>query len=500
MKNEFIIYPYLDKELIRQEQLLNILIKENRWYQLKEISLQLQWTIKTIRKDIISINDCLPDGWRIISSKGLGIQLIKPLDSSLSNVIYNIRSKTKALKIIECIFNNDEFNNLSISFLSKKLYYSHSAINIILSKLKIHLNSYQLILQKKNLCIKGLESTLRIYITRFYLDIYMQHWPFEMYCQKQISTYLTFFEKKISIKLLPSEKHRLSFLLATVLTRIKKRRFVEFIEKDYKLLRHTTFYEAVTYIVTQIEREHSITFTVSEKIFLTIQFIGAKYHNTDPYTSKRAIVTRIKQQKGYAYSKCFKFVSSLEKKLRLSLLDQDDFLLEVIHCFRRTLYTSKIYGLPISHDNITNTSLIKKQYPFIFDTVQFECSLLFKEYDNDIKMPEDEIVILTVFIESIRLLQNLNPIKIFIYITENPGVNTYIHSWLQKCFHKQIEIISYSKQNSLKYIEYNKLDLLITDTDISIFNIDNNIKILKINGLPTERDRQSIQDCINAIM
>ncbi|MGR5984698.1 helix-turn-helix domain-containing protein [Bacillus cytotoxicus] len=59
----------MEKEIERKINLLNILVQEKKWFTLLELEKRLNSSSKTIRKDIVVINDLLPTGTTIHSKK-----------------------------------------------------------------------------------------------------------------------------------------------------------------------------------------------------------------------------------------------------------------------------------------------------------------------------------------------------------------------------------------------------------------------------------------------
>ncbi|MGU3443237.1 BglG family transcription antiterminator [Bacillus cereus] len=496
MLRDLTMNEYLDKDIIRQEQLLRMLVQEKRWYQLEELATKIEWSTKTISKDIILLNEYLPEGWRIISNKGVGVCLIKPIGSSLADIVYIIRSKTKMLNIFEYILNN---TCLTPMMISKKLFFSYSTVKELLKKLEANLEEYNLTLQKKALEIKGEEFALRAYIHKFYLDIYVQHWPFKNYSSQRMMEYLAMFEKNAGVTLLPRDKYDLALLLSITIMRMKKRKFNHILCEDYKMLSNTTFYDAFLKIVPEIEREHCITFPISEVVMFTLHIMGAKYQYTNEQYAKQVIVKRIREGIGYTYSKCLRFVLSIETKLGINLLCDDEFLFQLAYCFRRSFYNIRLYGLrnilmlPSMKIDSSIVKKIQNQYKPIFDVVKEEFAIVFNQYNSVIS--DEDIINVTLLIESSKMLQNFEPVKILLYITENQGMQAYMIAWLKSRFQNLIEVVNFPTKSLKEYLEYSKSNLIVTDTDV-VNTKNNRIEIVKINEFPTKREEQIIQEYI----
>lgn len=485
---------YMDKEVLRQEQLLEILIKEDRWYQLCDLSEELGWSKKTISKDITYLNEILPKDWNVLSYKGRGILLLKPLGASLTDILYIVRRKTKIFNIFECILSS---KCSSILALSKKIYLPYSAVKEVLKHLESHLHNNGLRLEKSPLTIKGPELALREYILKFNLNIYIQQWPFTNYVQQEVQKYLTIFEKQLDISLFPWDKHCLSMHLCITINRIKKRNSIGIFipHEEVALIQNTTFYEAFSKVIPYIEKEHSISFFIKESVYFTIQLMGARYCYNNKTRSKQILAKRIREKENHIHYKVLTFTSSIEKKTGISLWNDDEFLFQLSLCFYRTVHHFKMRMSHITISNSTNidsplVEMVRQNYRNTFDIVKEEFKLIFEGYEGTIH--NEEIGIITLYIEAREILQKIKPAKVLLYVAENQGVYNFICAWLKKNFQNQIEIFS----SSLRHIKKTQCDIIVTNTSVDIIT---SIPIVRISQLPTMRDKKVIQDLIKGI-
>lgn len=482
----------LDKAILRQEKIMELLIREDKWINLDVLSEELQWAKKTIRKDVLNLMDILPTGWTILTSKGRGIRLIKPLESSLKSIIYLIRRQTRAYQIFETILNS---KCTSILSLSNELYLSYRATREIVNKICVHLNKYGLELKTRPcLQIDGDEFATRLYINQFYVNVYVQYWPFESYSEKVIMNYLTVFENNLGITLFKGDKHRLAICLYTMMNRIKQNKKINMDQKDIDLVEDTEFFRAFQGVVTKIEKDYSLTISKHEIIYFTVLLMGSKYEYNDEELSKAHIVQRMRDQKDSSYEKIHTFINSLEKHLGLPLWGDDELLFQLSMCFRRVLFQFKIYSselgikLPQLMTNYTLVEQVKSEYEDIFLSVKAQFDLFFYEYQR--KVPDEEIAIITLHIEAKKMSHSFRPVQILLYIAENQGMYSYVYAWLKKQFQNQVEIVSFFKQDIKHILEYGTKIIIISDIYL---NVDEGIPIIKISNFPTNRDKQSIQ-------
>ncbi|HGA1022465.1 TPA: PRD domain-containing protein [Bacillus cereus] len=487
----------LDKSIIRQEELLKILTEEKKWNLLAHLAKQLKWDIKTIRKDIIYINDTLPKGWEIITSKGLGIKLEKPINSSITDVMFLIRKKTSIYKIFQCILLDN--NQYSLTELSKKTHYSYKHTKNILNTMNDHLIRFGLELHFKPLKMRGPEFLIRTYLVRFYMSIYDQKWPFEQHIQNSINRYLSNFEQNLDIPLLSREKYQLSLHLYVTIQRIKKRRFVDDSIEKYKSLKNNMFYNAFLKVIPLLEKEQNIKMPTREIFAFVSHLIGAKYLHGKENRVKQIISKRIREGKGYAYSKCNLFLSALEKELDMALLDDDDILYHLSYYFRRMLHITRLHSLNILLEEpveiITSTTFIdkiKNKFPSTFDIVRKHYISLF----NNFLILDEDIAIITLLIESNKLRNDIKPVKILLYMVEQPTLYFYLRSFLLKNYQGKVEIIKISTKNTNKFLKYTECKLVITDTNLPL---NPNIITVKVSDFLTKRDEEIIQQKITSL-
>lgn len=486
---------YFDKDVIRQEELMRILIREDKWINLDELSKEIQWAKKTIRKDLIFLKDILPSGWRILSSKGKGLRLIKPLESSLDSIVYLIRKNTKAFQIFEGILNS---KGSSIRSLSKRLFIPYQAARDIVNKIGVHLNKYGLKLHTRpSLKITGNEFAIRAYIIRFYLNIYVQHWPFKRYNQRVILNYLNIFERNMGITLFKGDKHRLAVSLYVLMKRNRIKKHLNMPQKDIDLLKGTQLHEAFSKVVPIIEKDNGISFSDHEVVYFTVLLIGSKYAYIEKEVSTKRLAERMRNRLDISYAKAHEFIDSLEKHLRIPLWGDDEFLCQLSLCFRRILFHFKIYSPDLvvnSPKMITDCSLIKiikTKYKNVFRTVKEQCEIFFDEYKREV--PDEEVAIITLHIEAIKMSYNLKPVKILLHIAENHGMYRYVYAWLKKHFRDKIEIIPFSKKDLKDIAKYNNNSLIVSNIYMTI---ETTLPIIKVSNLPTNRDKQSLQKFI----
>ncbi|MED2766058.1 helix-turn-helix domain-containing protein [Bacillus thuringiensis] len=485
---------YLDKDALRQEQLLKILMQEDKWYQLDDLANKLLWAKSTISKDVSCLNELLPHNWNVLSSKGRGIYLVKPADASFEDIVHLIRENSKSVKIIKAILYS-KYN--SILSMSQQLYIPYRAAEKIVKQLEQHLKLFDLTLCKRPLQIKGSEMFVRAFIIKFYLSIYGQKWPFLEYNQRLILNYIYLLEKQLDIVLFEKEKYFVAVCLCVTINRIKRRKHINIDQYDVKLLKNTTFHTGIEKIIPFIEKDHNIFINDKESIYLTIQFLGLNYSHINKNKSKQYVVEKIRTSTAYPYLKAHAFITSLEKNLDISLWNDDELLFQIVMSFRKIVNCFKILPREIILKHsvlVEEDSLIKRvkmRHEFVFNIIKTQCQLFFAEYNQEV--PDKEVAIITLHVVANTIINSIKPLNVLLHVGENEGMYRYVYAWLKKNFQNQIEIFPFSEKKPLNNATNDNIDFVITNANLGTSSF---CSIIKISEFPSNRDKQTIEKFI----
>ncbi len=148
----------------KQCELLDVLVQSKEVMSSEQISDRLGLSARTVRRYIELINPCLEQyNAEIVSMRGYGfvmqgdIVAVKELLTGLSAVDYDRRIKDITVYLLSVEY-------ITVEEISQALFYSVSALNKLISEVKIYLMSYQLKLKAKphyGLSITGSETNIR---------------------------------------------------------------------------------------------------------------------------------------------------------------------------------------------------------------------------------------------------------------------------------------------------------------------------------------------------
>lgn len=91
-------------------------------------------------------------------------------------------------------------------------------------------------------------------------------------------------------------------------------------------------------IFEKLEREFGVSLTVQDKILLTISIKSSKYVYKDINKEKEESVQYFKEGNLSIYELVKDFINSLEEKLKVDLISDEEFIFALVDYFKRTIY------------------------------------------------------------------------------------------------------------------------------------------------------------------
>ncbi|OOR66814.1 hypothetical protein BLX06_35320, partial [Bacillus cereus] len=134
----------------RQQELITLLLQDKEWRTLEEISSHLNCSVKTVRRDLIYLQDYLPLEWKIQIEKGKGVLLYKPPHSSSTDIYLFFKQNDLTFQILDYLLQGKIH---TVANLAEVLYMQVSSLSIHLQNVEKYLNQFELQLHKKPLRI-----------------------------------------------------------------------------------------------------------------------------------------------------------------------------------------------------------------------------------------------------------------------------------------------------------------------------------------------------------
>ncbi|EMA6344660.1 transcription antiterminator [Bacillus cytotoxicus] len=471
----------MEKEIKRKINLLNILVKEKKWFTLLELEKRLNCSSKTIRKDIVVINDLLPTGAMIHSKKGKGVKLSLPQDQSISEVISKLLKQSRTFLVLQQLL---EERSSTVTSLSENLYLPISSTNTVLRRLARYIKKFGLFLEKKPLQIIGNEFQIILMFSERYLEAFIEEeWPFPEYKEEVLLSYVDYIEEKLGILFYSSDRRRLVFIMAILFKRMNQGYKVQFSESVIKTTLESLYYQKIFEGKHIIKRDGNRPLRIEEQVLLIIIIKLLSYVSENETNSKKEELMLYKAGEIQAYVYVREFIDTLEQELQMDLASHEDFVYGMIEYCRNTFHILKF--LPrIKAPEKDTCKYIKKNYKETFDLVK----KAYIKWGKQLKLtdiPDEEVAKVTMRIAAIGKLPNKNRKKVLLLTGEGKSWEEYMKSRINKRYSDQLEFIEGKNKRVLQGdMEGIDVDFIITTVPLNITGKS----IVHVSPILQERD------------
>ncbi|HDR4766487.1 TPA: transcription antiterminator [Bacillus thuringiensis] len=482
----------LQSEIKRRINLMKLISTEKRWYTFDEISTFINTSSKTISRDLSFIQDLLPRGWRINVRKGYGVQLILPMHAMIEEIICIFFRESLTFNILDRLMKNSE---TTIKKLTEELHIQPSAISKALKKIEKDLAYYDLKLQRKPIKVIGDEWKIIFMFTSLYTKAYVNlEWPFQ-YKQDLIFTYIKEIENALGVVLYLSGRYKLSYFVAIMLMRKQQGFEIQWVDDFLQLNVDTPYFKKISMYLEEIQSKENITFSIPEKIILTMMFKCLNFIYRFPKKEKENDIRIFHNQKIPIYNILRDFIELLYARLEENFIKEDEFAYSMITHFRKNIYRLHFYNYVERSEKYT-TKFIKETYFKTFTQVKDIYIKWIKKHQIAIHVPDDEIVNIVVYIESQRMKQQIKSKKAIIVTKEGDCWRDYISAQVKRKFGNKIEfpdLISINIANGLKLEENYDIDFILSTTPLK----QQKHPVIMIQPIITERDIYNIKKYID---
>lgn len=476
----------MERDIMRQIDILKILSEKNRWFTLSELEHKLGHSSKTIRKDISIINDSLSPNSTISSIKGQGIRLFLAPDESLTEIISKFFKRSLTFLTFQQLL---KYDTNTIASLADKLYIPLSSMNKVLSKVGARIEKFGLSLTKRPLRIVGEE----IHILFMFSDLYLQasvgeEWPFTEYKKEVFDSYISDIEKKLGITLFISDRRKLIFFIAIFLKR-KKQGYKFNLNKEIIECNVTSLY-----YIKAFEKSEKIPYTdgffqtIAEKVLFIIAIKMSRYKINDHEKSKREELMHYKEGKMHSYLAIAHLIQLLEQKVGMKLTEDDGFIYGMINYCRRFFYKLLLQS-NLKRPMKSTTIYIKEKHNTIFSLVE----KAFNQWGAALGLdyiPEDEIAKVTMRIIAKQVENHFEHKRALLITDEGSSWKSYMKSILMRQFGKKLKIEDEVYGANLEAsIQHMDIDFIITTVPLSI----EKIPLICVSTILQERDFKEIE-------
>ncbi|CUB58582.1 Capsule synthesis positive regulator AcpB [Bacillus subtilis] len=469
----------------RQKDLLLLLIKDKKWYTFVQIAKELNCSTKTIQRDIAIIKEKLPANWNLIISRGKGITLDKPADSSCSELKELFIRSEMNFKILDILFKMD-INN--ISSLTEKMYLSSTSLYMYLKKTDHYLKQFDLQLKRKPLKIHGNTINIIFMYQEFYIHSYADHeWPFTAQDESKIYKYLIKIEEKLAIKLSPLYKRKLMYLIAII---VEKKRLGRVLYLDESLVNKVL--DTPCYVkMFNLNKEYFQSFFNKEELILILMAITcSKYTYQNLLEYRHSVLQHFHTSDIVIYQDIKVLIFRLEQEFNCNFINNDEFVFVTIQYLKQIL--SKHHFFPtLNFSEQSTISYVMDNHKDTFYKVKRVYTEWANKYAIKSQIYDEEISTLTLHIEGIHMIERSLKLRVLLLIEDREKWENYLKGILNFHFGSIFKFLDVDIQN-IKTYNYTSLniDLIIT----TFLSIQVDIPIIRISIIPTRRELLDLKD------
>ncbi|PEW58496.1 capsule biosynthesis protein [Bacillus cereus] len=480
----------MERDIMRQIDILKILGEENRLFTLSELEHKLGHSSKTIRKDISIINDSLSPNSTISSIKGQGIRLFLAPDESLTKIISRFFKRSLTFLTFQQLL---KYDSNTIASLADKLYIPLSSMNKVLSKVGARIEKFGLSLTKRPLRIVGEE----VHILFMFSDLYLQasvgeEWPFTEYKKDAFDSYISYIEKKLGITLFISDRRKLLFFIAIFLKR-RKQGYKFNLNKEIIECNVTSLYYIKAFETSEkIPYTDGIFQTIEEKVLFIIALKMSRYKINDHEKSKEEELMHYKEGKMHDYLAIAHLIQLLEQKVGTKLTEDDDFIYGMINYCRRFFYKLLLQS-NLKRPKKSTTIYIKEKHNTIFSLVE----KAFNQWGETLGLdyiPEDEVAKVTMRIIAKQVENHFEHKRALLITDEGSSWKSYMKIILMRQFGKKLKIEDEVYGANLEgIIQHMDIDFIITTVPLSL----KKIPLICVSTILQERDLKEIETLLH---
>ncbi|MGG3837768.1 helix-turn-helix domain-containing protein [Paenibacillus thiaminolyticus] len=457
--------------------LYQYLVEHNDWMTAQQLAAVLSCSVSTIRKELKTLKSFLPDTWFLESQRGKGIRLNRPSNQPILPFTHVVSDTDILQNLIRYLIHNESGGTLTE--LSRKLFYSVSAISKMMRILKQELKKYHLKLDTKPVKISGDEFHLR----QFYFDYYL-HTNCTASIQQEtltsIRTLMKSIEQTGGFKFSDISYIQLPIVFSVWQGRLCKKKFITNCPSVFYELG-----EPLRWMIPIIERH------------LKILHIRASSHELHYGAALLLGVPRSEGKIVEVLEPCYidsvcKVIQYMEEKTRFPF-SEDNILLQQVYDYSKHARVRWITGI---HSYANQHAIKIKKCEFTLFTLIHEAMHQYFHYTDSIR--DDDVADITMFFvaskQGYRMQQKEK--TILLYVNEI-GVMRYVKLKLLENICGLVKIMTAHHVHEMEHLaSKNNIDVIVTTNQQNYTLLTNGIPVIHIGPIPTSYDFNIIKDTL----
>lgn len=451
---------------------------------------------KTVRRYIKDLNTCLIEYGAMIESKhGYGFRLVINNEEQFS-MIYQKDSSLNSLHeerpenvddrceyILACLLQSNEF--IYINDLLDYLCISDYTLQSDIKHIKSILQSYQLKIITKNnekIMIQGTEFNKRLFIVNYpnrYLNLELAD---DLINKQEISSIVLQVLDEYNISMSEISINNIILHLYTAIIRIKNNNSLKFNENDYERFKNdNNLSQTVSHKICKLlSKKYNIEFNKDEQMSIAIHFFGHRVTEKYGMTNSNIVISQ------EIYDLVTEMLQFIYITMKVDLRKNLSLLMNLaVHML--SLEVRLKYHIRLKNPLILD---IKKNYAFGY-TLAAQAAIHIENKYNE-KLDEDEIGYLAlIFAISTREKEENNKNNILIVCATGKASAELLSFQYKEVFGKYLDKISICNVNELSKQRFDKIDYVLTTTDI---NMAVPVPILRVKLFLTDEDERILRN------
>ncbi|HEX6594996.1 MAG TPA: helix-turn-helix domain-containing protein [Bacillota bacterium] len=473
---------------VRQKEILHILASQKKWVSAKEIGEELNFSDKTIQKDINGLIDLLPKDWKIQKERGKGYKLNKPLNEGVC--------------LFNCTHYEDQFEfeifkrllskrTYTVQTLSDSLYINIRSLQEKLIELDEKLKKYDLRLKRRPLRLVGSEVSIRIYWHNLIAKKINDYQIFKLYSARyeKYAPFIKKIEGEYNIKFSRMSILKLCYFIKNTLFRIHQGYEVKINSQSKQKIVHSQEFKSLHGLFNVIEEDFHISLNIHEKVFLFTLLIHLDFKCLHAIHNPKKAIQNLKcNRKEYQQFK--DLIICLEKYTSIPLLHNMQFI-QLFYSFFLSIRL-RFRFIDESHlrllSNLNCTS-IQMHFKKTFCKVKTACD----KWSSSHHLPflsESDFAKLTMLIENIKLERKFSKKHALLIETDWLSITNYTYTLLTNFFKCQLKLtIKSVSQLTEKMLLTENVDFIISP--IPLHNLG--VPVILIDTILSKHDLNNIE-------
>ncbi|WP_192987502.1 helix-turn-helix domain-containing protein [Carnobacterium mobile] len=483
-----VLNKLLDSSSSRRLQLVEVLLSDDKWWTIDELSRQLMCSARTIRADIQYHNSNTTSEVIIETSKQRGIKLTTSNDFQMEKIYQRAMENSLNFQIIKKLF---ELDTPSIEDLAEYLYTSISSIIRSLKQINGFLAEYGLWIQSKPVKIRGSEKQIRYFYSVFLWDYYSASFDeFKHFYLEMATTYVDQLQEKIKEPIYsPLIRCKAALWVVICLERVKKGYLIEEI------------FELPAFKVNKINQlfdsfSAELPFAIPKKdrkfmIYLSQNFCWQ--FNSERVSTDYSLMNLYKNIKD--------FIETLKERTGYTLENQEDLIAVLMSFyFYRDLFKGGNHILL----NRSRT-LLNSLNPTFYVFHKIVKDILNKSPDNRwIRRAKENkadviFMVITYWKELIfQVIQERERIQLVVMSQKGRRHEVFLADFLKSRYPLVLKTYAFTEAT----YQVDAVHILLTDCQVELTKkwMAPNIKVIGIETIPSRRDWKKIQQEIDMIL